>query len=178
MLKNSEQRLVCVDALRGFDMLWIIGGSEVMISLANATGLKFLGNMPVHFDHTWGQFHFYDLIMPLFLFIVGVVMPVSFKKRIARGETKKRLYSHIIRRVVILYILGLIASGHLLTFDSSKLHLWTDTLHAIAVGYLVSSIMILELKVKWQIGITACTSYALLGDYGPDTGPGYRSRCI
>jgi len=154
MFKNSEQRLVCVDALRGFDMLWIIGGSEVLITLANATGLKFLSNMPVQFDHSWGQFHFYDLIMPLFLFIVGVVMPVSFKKRIARGETKKNLYSHILRRVAILYILGLIASGHLLTFDTLKIHLWTDTLHAIAVGYLVSSILILELKVKWQFVIT------------------------
>jgi predicted acyltransferase len=87
--ENTEQRLVCVDALRGFDMLWIIGGSEVLITLANATGFKFLSNMSVHFDHSWGQFHFYDLIMPLFLFIVGVVMPVSFKKRLARGETKK-----------------------------------------------------------------------------------------
>jgi len=151
----TDRRLVCVDALRGFDMLWIIGGSEVLITLADATGFKFLSNMPAHFDHSWGQFHFYDLIMPLFLFIVGVVMPVSFKKRADRGETKKKLYTHVIRRVIILYILGLIASGHLLTFDISKIHLWTDTLHAIAVGYLVSSVMILELRLKWQIGITA-----------------------
>jgi predicted acyltransferase len=158
--ENTEQRLVCVDALRGFDMLWIIGGSEVLITLANATGFKFLSNMSVHFDHSWGQFHFYDLIMPLFLFIVGVVMPVSFKKRLARGETKKKLYSHIIRRVIILYILGLIASGHILTFDISKIHLWTDTLHAIAFGYLISSIMILELRLNWQIIIT--TSLLLL----------------
>ena len=150
----TDQRVVSVDALRGFDMLWIIGGSKVLITLADATGLNFLSNMPVNFDHSWGQFHFYDLIMPLFLFIVGVVMPVSFKKRIARGESKKKLYTHVIRRVIILYILGLIASGHILKFDLSKLHLWTDTLHAIAVGYLVSSIMILELKLKWQIGIT------------------------
>ena len=152
--ENPDQRLVCVDALRGFDMLWIIGGSEVLITLAKAAGFSFLSNMEVNFDHSWGQFHFYDLIMPLFLFIVGVVMPVSFKKRYARGESKKKLYTHVIRRVIILYILGLFASGHFLTFDSSKIHLWTDTLHAIAVGYLVSSVMILELKLKWQIGIT------------------------
>lgn len=159
----SDQRLVCVDALRGFDMLWIIGGSEVLITLAKATGLSFLGNMPVNFKHSWGQFHFYDLIMPLFLFIVGVVIPVSFNKRLARGESKKSIYIHVIKRVIILYVLGLIASGHLLTFDSSKLHLWTDTLHSIAVGYLVSSIFILELKVKWQIGITAALLFLYWG---------------
>jgi predicted acyltransferase len=151
----TDQRLVCIDALRGFDMLWIIGGSEVLITLTQATGFKFLSNIHVHFDHSWGQFHFYDLIMPLFLFIVGVVMPVSFKKRLARGETKKKLYNHIIKRVIILYILGLIASGHILTFDISKIHLWTDTLHAIAFGYLISSIMILELRLKWQLLITS-----------------------
>ena len=152
---TGGKRLMSVDALRGFDMLWIIGGAEVIVSLGKATGLGFLGNLEVHFDHSWGQFHFYDLIMPLFLFIVGVVMPVSFGNRLRRGENKKTLYRHVIRRVVILYILGLIASGHLLTFDSSKMHLWTDTLHAIAVGYLVSSILILETTRKWQIIITS-----------------------
>ena len=110
--------------------------------------------MEVNFDHSWGQFHFYDLIMPLFLFIVGVVMPISFGNRLNRGDSKFKLYRHIIKRVVILYILGLIASGHLLTFDTSKMHLWTDTLHAIAVGYLVSSILILEVNRKWQIIVT------------------------
>ena len=151
----SNQRLVSVDALRGFDMLWIIGGGDVLITLSRASGIKLLSNMPAQFDHSWGQFHFYDLIMPLFLFIVGVVMPVAFNNRMARGENRKRIYTHVIRRVVILYILGLIASGHLLTFDPLKWHLWTDTLHAIAMGYLVSSVLILELKLPLQIGITA-----------------------
>jgi len=151
----GSERLVSVDALRGFDMLWIIGGAEVLISLCKASGIGFLSNMEVNFDHTWGQFHFYDIIMPLFLFIVGVVMPVAFRNRLKKGATKKELYRHIIKRVVVLYILGLIASGHLLTFDTTKMHLWTDTLHAIAMGYLVSSILILEVNRKWQLGITA-----------------------
>jgi len=171
--KVTDQRLVSVDALRGFDMFWIIGGSELMITLAKATDLNLLSTMPVHFDHSWGKFHFYDLIMPLFLFIVGVVMPVAFKKRMARGETKKSLYKHIIRRVVILYILGLIASGNLLTFDVSKIHLWTDTLHAIAMGYLVASILILEFNIKWQIGITTAFLFLYWGLLALIPIPGY-----
>lgn len=149
------QRLMCVDALRGFDMLWIIGGAEVLVAFGKASGIGFLSNLGIHFDHIWGQFHFYDLIMPLFLFIVGVVMPISFRSRLSRGNTKRQLYRHIIKRVIVLYILGLLASGHLLTFDVSKIHLWTDTLHAIAAGYLVSSILILETNRKSQIIITA-----------------------
>lgn len=151
----GNERLMCVDALRGFDMLWIIGGSEVLVTLSKASGIGFLSNIEKHFDHSWGQFHFYDIIMPLFLFIVGVVMPLAFQKRMARGESKKEIYLHVLKRVLILYILGLIASGHLLTFDTTKMHLWTDTLHAIAVGYLVSSVLILEASFKWQVGITA-----------------------
>lgn len=124
------------------------------MTFSKGTGISFLSNIEKHFDHTWGQFHFYDLIMPLFLFIVGVVMPLSFRKRSGKGDSKKKIYLHVLKRVIILYILGLIASGHLLTFDSTKIHLLTDTLHAIAVGYLVSSVLILETKPRWQIGIT------------------------
>jgi predicted acyltransferase len=152
---ETNQRLMCIDALRGFDMLWIIGGAEVLVSLCKASGIGFLSNMEVNFDHSWGQFHFYDIIMPLFLFIVGAVMPISFRNRLNKGADKKSLYRHILKRVVLLYILGLIASGHLLTFDSTKMHLWTDTLHAIAIGYLVSSILILEVSRLWQMIITA-----------------------
>jgi len=161
--KDKSQRLLCVDALRGFDMLWIIGGSEVLVTLAKATGIGFLSNIEVHFDHTWGQFHFYDLIQPLFIFIVGVVMPYSFAKRVARGESKKTIYTHVIKRVILLYILGVISSGHLFSFDIMKLRIITNVLHCIAFGYLFSSIMILELKLKWQIGISAAILFIYWG---------------
>jgi len=152
---TTGKRLVSVDALRGFDMLWIIGGGDIIIAFAKAHPNSFTNKLAEHFDHQWGQFHFYDIIMPLFLFIVGVVMPVAFKVRLEKGDTKKQIYTHVLKRVVRLYILGLIASGHLLSFDIQQIHLWTDTLHAIAVGYLVGSVLILELNLKWQIGITA-----------------------
>ena len=150
----NRERLMSVDALRGFDMFWIIGGSKIVLTFLEGTGIAFFSNAQIHFTHTWGEFRFYDLITPLFLFIVGIVMPFSFTKRLSRGETKKKLYFRIVKRVVILYILGLISSGQILTYDISKIHLWTNTLHAIAVGYFISSIIILELKLKWQIVIT------------------------
>src|SRR5512140_3161893 len=145
-----RERLMCVDALRGFDMLWIIGGAEVVIALVKGPGVGIIDGFDANFHHSWGQFHFWDLIMPLFLFIVGAVMPFSLGKRLERGDSKKKLYLHVLRRVGLLYILGLISSGHLLTFDASRIHLWTDTLHAIAVGYAVSSVLLLEFGVKWQ----------------------------
>lgn len=155
MNNSAPKRLVCVDALRGFDMLWIIGGGNVIIEFAKAYPNKFTNLLASNFDHEWGIFHFYDLIMPLFLFIVGVVLPVAFKSRLAKGASKKQIYTHVLKRVLKLYILGLIASGHLLEFNIVKLSLYTDVLHAIAVGYLFSSILILELNIKWQVAITS-----------------------
>ena len=157
------QRLMCVDALRGFDMLWIIGGADVLIALSRGPGAGTLDWLEPNFHHAWGQFHFYDLIMPLFLFIVGAVMPFSLGKRLRQGDSRQDLYRHVIRRVIILYVLGLIASGHLLKLDLAQLHLWTDTLHAIAAGYLVSSILYLECRVKWQIAIPAALLFIYWG---------------
>ena len=53
-----KKRLLCVDALRGFDMLWIIGGGEVVISLAKANPNPFFTSLAKQFDHEWGQFAF------------------------------------------------------------------------------------------------------------------------
>jgi len=147
---NVPKRLMSIDALRGFDMLWIVGGSEVIIAFSKAYPGSFSRWIAKNFDHEWGTFRFYDLIMPLFLFIVGVVMPVAFRNRMAHHENKSKIYRHVLIRVFKLYILGLVASGHLLEFNIDTLHLWTDTLHSIAVGYLVSSVLILETSRKWQ----------------------------
>lgn len=171
---TANNRLLCVDALRGFDMLWIIGGGEVIMALAKAYPGTFLEGLALQFEHEWGVFRFYDIIMPLFLFIVGVVMPVAFQKRLAKGETKQEIYWHVGKRVIKLYILGLVASGHLLQLDINTLRLWTDTLHAIAAGYLVSSILILELKEKGQIAVTASLLllYWLIMSFVPIPGHG------
>ena len=112
-----SKRLSSIDALRGFDMLWIIGGGEVLIQLAKALPNSFTTRLARNFDHAYGTFRFYDLIMPLFLFVVGVVMPVAFRKRIDKGKDNRSIYRHVISRVIKLYILGLIASGHLLNFN-------------------------------------------------------------
>jgi predicted acyltransferase len=170
----TGQRFMCIDALRGFDMLWIIGGANLFVTFSKASGIGFLSNIEKHFNHSWGQFHFYDLIMPLFLFIVGVVMPISFGKRLKQGDSKKELYSHVLKRVIVLYILGLIASGHLFSFDTTMIHLWTDTLHAIAVGYLVSSVLILETKLECQIGVTVVLLFLYWGIMALIPIPGHR----
>jgi len=148
-------RVMSIDALRGFDMFWIIGGGAIFASLDRIFDHPATAWIKLQLTHVkWRGFRFEDLIMPLFLFIVGVVMPYSFSKRLGAGQSKKSLYLHIIKRTVILFVLGMIAQGHLLEYDLSKLHIFSNTLQAIAAGYLIASIIMLNLGIKWQVVVT------------------------
>jgi|WetSurMetagenome_2_1015567.scaffolds.fasta_scaffold00496_16 predicted acyltransferase len=152
---KESRRIMSVDALRGFDMFWIIGGSSVIIGLSKATGgsLNFL--VP-QFEHVrWEGLHFFDLIWPLFMFIVGVSIPLSVEKRKAEGTTKRSLYLHAVRRAAILFILGMVLQGGLLKWDLSQLHPCYSVLHGIAAGYLIAIAVVMELKPKMQVAVIA-----------------------
>jgi predicted acyltransferase len=152
---GKSGRLMSLDALRGFDMFWIIGGSAVFTGLAKAVGGPLNAIVP-QFEHVrWEGIHFFDLIWPLFMFIVGVSLPLSIDKRKAGGSSKKSLYIHAIRRAIILFFLGMILQGGLLQWDLSKLHPCYSVLHGIAAGYLISFIIVMEFRPRTQVIITA-----------------------
>lgn len=148
-------RIMSIDALRGFDMFWIIGGERIFASLHDVFDRPETAWIRTQLTHVkWEGFRFEDLIMPLFLFIVGVAMPYSFNKRLAGCDSKKRLYLHILKRTVILFVLGMIAQGRLLEYDLSTLHIYSNTLQAIAAGYIIAAIIVLNLRLTWQIATT------------------------
>lgn len=163
-------RLASIDALRGFDMFWIVGGREVVIALvalgtavlpaawieSMATFFPGADWFRYQFQHVpWEGFSAWDLIMPLFLFIVGAAMPFSFAKRIEEGQSMSAIYAKVFRRVAILWILGMVAQGHLLDYEIAKLHFFSNTLQAIAVGYLVAAVALLHLPIVLQAVLTA-----------------------
>ena len=173
-------RIMSIDALRGFDMFWLIGGKYVALSLAAILPLpvpQWLGDMvmpattvapaltspspvPEWFRltmaHThWGGFSFWDLIMPLFLFIVGAAMPFSFERAIEQGASKRSLYRRMARRFVLLWVLGMIVQGNLLQFDLSKLKVFSNVLQTIACGYVVTGLVLLHVPRKFHGWITA-----------------------
>jgi predicted acyltransferase len=155
MSSNKPKRLMSLDALRGFDMFWIIGGASIFTALAKAVGGPLNAILP-QFEHVrWEGLHFFDLIWPLFMFIIGVSIPLSLEKRMADGASKRSLYLHAVRRSIILFILGMILQGGLLEWDLSKLHPCYSVLHGIAAGYLIAVIVTIELKPKYQAAVTA-----------------------
>ncbi|MBN1342998.1 MAG: DUF5009 domain-containing protein [Phycisphaerae bacterium] len=163
---STSGRIVSVDALRGFDMFWIVGGRAVVLGLI----ALFVDPMPEwlqnQFRHPeWIGYSAWDLIMPTFLFIVGTSMPLAFAKRMESGQSRKRLYLKIVRRTVILVVLGMVVSGHLLDFNLSTLRVGSNTLEAIAVGYFVASIVLLNLSIAGQVitvGVLLVTYWLLM----------------
>ncbi|HEX5025198.1 MAG TPA: DUF5009 domain-containing protein [Agriterribacter sp.] len=149
-----QDRILSVDALRGFDMFWITGGALIFTTLHEAVQSPVTAFFAEQLEHVeWKGFHFLDIIMPLFLFLTGVSMPLSFKKRLQKGS-EKDLWKHIIKRVIILWILGMMVQGNLLTYDFSKFAFFSNTLQAIAAGFLISAIIILNCNVRQQFVIT------------------------
>src|SRR3989337_3926241 len=93
---SIPQRLYSLDALRGFDMFWIIGAEDIFHGLAKATGSPFWTAMSIQFTHPpWNGFHIYDLIFPLFLFLAGVSTPYSVGRALENGKPKKKLLIRI-----------------------------------------------------------------------------------
>ncbi|HXJ56562.1 MAG TPA: heparan-alpha-glucosaminide N-acetyltransferase domain-containing protein [Verrucomicrobiae bacterium] len=153
-----SNRLVSLDALRGFDMFWIMGGE----SLARA--LDGFGDSPIskaiarQLEHVeWEGFRFYDLIFPLFVFIVGVSLVFSLGRTIqehGRSEAMKRIF----RRSVLLFAVALFYSG------GFSRH-WPDirllgVLNRIALCYFFAGILFCYLSPR---GLAAACAGLLVG---------------
>ena len=140
-----------VDALRGFDMFWIIGADSLVAALnrISRTGpTNFLAGQLEHAE--WEGFHFYDLIFPLFVFIVGVSLVFSLSKTIAqagRTEAVKRVF----RRGILLFLIGLFYSG-------GFANPWPDmrllgVLNRIALAYFFAGLLFCFFKPRTMAGI-------------------------
>jgi predicted acyltransferase len=163
--KLPEQRLVSLDALRGFNFIWILGGDGVAVALAEmmrARGgaLGAVGEaLRLQFAHAyWEGLRFYDLIFPLFVFITGVAITLSLPK-IAAREGRAKAHLRVLRRALVLYALGIVyyggLSGH---FDEIR---YVGVLQRIAACYLVASVV--YLACGWRGALAAAV--VLLGGY-------------
>jgi len=142
-------RVVSIDALRGFDMFWIIGGGTFVASLAGVWKHPVAETIQQQLHHVkWGGFHFEDLIFPLFVFLLGAVMPFSISRRLERGEGRARVYLHIVKRTIGLILIGLIMNG-LLRFDWPNMR-WPGVLQRIGLCYFFAALVVVHTKWRTQ----------------------------
>ena len=147
---TKSERLLSLDALRGFDMLWITGGQKVIYALATLTGWPVFTWLHSQMKHVaWEGFAFYDLIFPLFLFLAGVSMPFSFGKRLERGDSKASIYQHAFKRMILLIILGMLYN-RILNLDAEHLR-FASVLGRIGIAWFFAAIIFLNSTLRWQI---------------------------
>ncbi|MBA2762046.1 MAG: DUF5009 domain-containing protein [Segetibacter sp.] len=145
------QRLYSLDALRGFDMFWIMGAEEVFHGLAKATGSPFWEAISTQFTHpAWNGFHIYDLIFPLFLFLAGVSTPYSVGRELERGKSKEQLMLRVIKRGLILVLLGMVYNNGLQLRPLSDIR-FSSVLGRIGIAYMLANIIFLYTKERAQV---------------------------
>ena len=100
-----------VDALRGFDMFWILGAATLVRGLEAMSDNGITRFLSAQLEHaTWEGVHFYDVIYPLFLFLIGVSIVFSLD-RARRRDGKAAVVGRILRRGLLLYVLNFIYNG-------------------------------------------------------------------
>jgi predicted acyltransferase len=147
---SAATRLYSLDALRGFDMLWITGGQKLVFALATVTGWPLFEWMNSQMHHVeWNGFAFYDMIFPLFLFLAGVSMPYSFASRTARGDSRRKLYLHTVKRMVVLVILGMLVN-RILELNPDNLR-FASVLGRIGIAWFLAAMIVLNTGIRWQV---------------------------
>ena len=150
--KKSE-RLLSLDAFRGFTMWLLIaefaGLFHYLIEPSfDGTTIGFIGEQLHH--HKWHGLHFWDLVQPYFMFIVGVAIPFSERNRLKKGRTNKQVFKHALIRSALMLLLGwalyCIGAGRIV-------YRFQNVLAQLAVTYLVA-FLIRNKSIKIQFIIS------------------------
>lgn len=155
---NTSARLESLDVLRGFDMFWIMGGSQLIVALSVVAGgcgvLDWTAGQMEH--EAWHGFRFMDMVFPLFLFVAGISFPFSHAKRVAAGTGRSAdAYRHVIKRGLTLIVLGCVYNG-LLQLDFANMR-YASVLGRIGIAWMFAALIYMNagkiFRVVWCVGI-------------------------
>jgi predicted acyltransferase len=150
-IPEKVSRMLSIDALRGFDMFWILGGDILVRSFPKIHDSPLTRGLANQMEHCeWAGFHFYDLIFPMFVFIAGVSIPFSIPRIIER-DGKSAAIKRIIFRSLILFLLGILYMGGVA--NGFKNIYFAGVLHRIAVAYFFAALSFCFLKPKTLLAL-------------------------
>lgn len=142
-----------LDALRGFDMFWIIGADSLVYALSKLSQNPATKSLAYQLEHAeWAGFRFYDLIFPLFVFMVGASIVFSLTK-IINESGRAGAIPRVLKRGALLFLIGLI-------YSRGITNPWPDirlmgVLNRIALAYTVAGLLFICFKPRTLVGI--CT---------------------
>jgi predicted acyltransferase len=163
---TPSSRLVSLDTLRGFDMFWILGADRVVYALRAMDDTPVTRFLAMQLNHAkWVGFTFYDLIFPLFVFIVGVSMVFSLTTPVQHGRAAA--VRRILVRATVLFLLGVFYNGGLARE-------WPDVrvagvLQRIAIAYAAAGLLFVYLHPRMiaAVGVALLVGYWALLTYVP-----------
>ena len=145
-LTKTNDRILSIDFFRGFTMFMLVGGLEGLFrKLDPAAAGPVAGFFQQQLSHVpWEGLHFWDLIQPFFMFIVGVSMPFSISRRWANGDTWKKTFYHVLARCLLLLLIGWAISSGPSTSN------FNNVMAQLSVTYLIA-FLLMRKKIKWQL---------------------------
>lgn len=142
-------RLLSLDAYRGFIMLLLVSQGFGLASLAAYPGFAWIARQVEHAE--WTGITCWDLIQPAFTFMVGVAMPFALERRRAQGATFTDLARHVCWRAMLLVLLSNLFSN----FGEARLRFeLINVLSQIAFGYVIC-FLVLQMPRLWQVAAGA-----------------------
>ena len=152
-LNQEQNRILSIDFFRGFTMFMLVGGLEGLFGRVDPDKsgaiISFINQQTSHVP--WIGLHFWDLIQPFFMFIVGVSMPFSFSRRWDKGDSWKKTFYHVLMRCFLLLIIGWAHQS------STTVSNFNDVMAQLSVTYLIA-FLLMRKDIKWQLLV----SFALI----------------
>jgi predicted acyltransferase len=145
-LNQEQNRILSIDFFRGFTMFLLVGGLEGLFENVNTEKsgaiISFIVQQTSHVP--WIGLHFWDLIQPFFMFIVGVSMPFSLSRRWDRGDSWKKTFHHVLMRCLLLLIIGWAISS------TPTISNFNNVMAQLSVTYLIA-FLLMRKEIKWQL---------------------------
>lgn len=143
----NNTRLLSLDALRGFDMLFIMGFSELITNLCRLFPSELSIIITHNMHHVpWDGLTHHDTIFPLFLFLAGVSFPFSLSKQKSQGISNLQIHQKILKRGIMLVFLGCIYNG-LLQFDFAHMR-YASVLGRIGLAWMFAAFITIHTNSK------------------------------
>ena len=165
----ENKRLESLDAFRGFDMMFLMGLSSVIVCIC---GLFPGGEncfLVRQMEHaSWDGLTLMDLVFPTFLFIAGISFPFSFAKQQALGASGAKIHLKVLRRAILLFVCGLLYNG-ILTTSSLADFRYCSVLGRIGFAWMFAALIFMHCRkaVRWCIAAALLLGYFLLLRFVP-----------
>jgi predicted acyltransferase len=159
----QKERLLSLDILRGITIAFMI--------IVNEPGIH-TAVFPPLLHAEWNGITPTDFVYPSFIFIIGVSIVLAYSQKIALGEPRRKMVARIVRRSILLFVIGVLLSVAPL-FDFNNVRI-PGVLQRIAIVFFCCSMLFIYTprKFQWRLGVFILIVYWLVMRFVPV--PGYR----